>query len=75
MDPELKLRGGRAGSLMMHHPLGATIGAVVLGVPAAWIAQGAEGAAAGFLMGMVGLIMGAPMGAMLAESGSEEKPN
>ena len=75
MHRDLKLRGGRAGNLMLTHPVGAAIGAVVLGVPAAWIAQGAEGAAAGFLMGMVGLVMGAPMGAMLAESGSSDKPN
>jgi len=75
MDRDLKLRGGRTGNLMLHHPIGAAIGAVVLGAPAAWIAQGAEGVAAGVLMGVVGLVMGAPMGAMLAESGSEERPN
>jgi hypothetical protein len=72
MDRELKLRGGRAGSLMLHHPIGAAIGAVVLGAPAAWIAQGAESSlAAGVLMGLVGLVMGAPLGAMLADSGSQ----
>lgn len=73
MDPELKLRGGRTGSLMLHHPLGAAVGAVVLAAPSAWIAHGAEGSAVATLfMGLAGLVMGAPLGAMLADSGSQK---
>ena len=72
MDPELKLRGGRAGSLMLHHPIGAAIGAMVLAAPSAWIAYGAEGAVAAVVLGLTGLAAGAPMGAMLADSGSQK---
>jgi len=73
MDGELKLRGGRAGSLMLHHPIGAMIGAAVLAAPSAWIVYGAEGSALGaVLMGLTGLVAGAPMGAMLADSGSQK---
>ena len=71
MDRELKLQGGHAGSMMLHHPLGATIGALVIAAPCSWIAQSAEGVAAGALMGLVGLVMGAPLGAMLADSASD----
>lgn len=71
MDRELKLRGGRAGSLMLHHPIGAAVGAVVLAAPSAWIAHGAEGSVgAAVFLGLAGLVMGAPLGAMLADSGS-----
>lgn len=72
MDPELKLRGGRAGSLMLHHPIGAAIGAMVLAAPSAWIVYGAEGAVAAVVLGLTGLAAGAPMGAMLADSGSQK---
>jgi hypothetical protein len=73
MDRELKLRGGRVGSLVLHHPLGAALGAMVLAAPSAWIAQGAEGSAgAAVFMGLAGLIAGAPLGAMLADSGSQK---
>jgi hypothetical protein len=71
MDREVKLQGGRTGSMMLHHPLGATIGAVVVAAPCTWIAQGAEGTAAAALVGLVGLVLGAPLGAMLADSASD----
>jgi hypothetical protein len=57
--------------MMLHHPLGATIGAVLVAAPCSWIAHGAEGTAAAALMGLVGLVMGAPLGAMLADSASD----
>ena len=68
MDSRLKLRGGRVGNLMLHHPMGAAVGALVLAIPSAWIANGAEGGAAATFMALVGAIMGAPLGAMLADS-------
>lgn len=71
MDREVKLQGGRTGSMMLHHPLGATIGAVAVAVPCTWIAQGAEGTVAAALVGLVGIVMGAPLGAMLADSASD----
>jgi hypothetical protein len=74
MDPELKLRGGQTGNIMLHHPLGAGLGALALAAPCSWIASGAEGLAAGALMGVLGLVMGAPLGAMLADSASPEPP-
>lgn len=72
MDPQLKLHGGHAGNLMLHHPLGASLGAMALAGPVTWIATGAEGAAVGVVMGLVGLVMGAPLGAMLADSATRE---
>ena len=68
MNPQLKLRGGRTGNMMLHHPLGAGIGALAVAAPCSWIANGAEGVAAAAIMGLVGLLMGAPLGAMLADS-------
>jgi hypothetical protein len=57
---------------MLHHPIGAAIGAMVLAGPSAWIAYGAEGSAvAAVVLGLTGLAAGAPMGAMLADSGSQ----
>ena len=72
MDPELKLRGGRTGNNILHHPLAASIGAAVLAVPCTWIATGVDGVVAGALLGAVGLVMGAPLGAMLADSATPE---
>jgi len=72
MDPQLKLRGGHAGNTILHHPLAAGIGAAVLAAPCTWIATGIDGAVAGMLLGAVGLVMGAPLGAMLAESAAPE---
>ena len=72
MDPQLKLHGGRTGHLMLHHPLGASLGAMALAGPCTWIATGADGAAVGVIMGLVGLVMGAPLGAMLADSATPE---
>lgn len=72
MDPQLKLRGGHAGNTILHHPLAATIGAAVLAAPCTWIATGVDGAVAGILLGAVGLVMGAPLGAMLAESAATD---
>jgi len=72
MDPQLKLRGGRAGNTILHHPLAASIGAAVLAAPCSWIATGVDGAVAGALLGVVGLVMGAPLGAMLADSAKSE---
>jgi len=72
MDPQLKLRGGRTGNNILHHPLAASIGAAVLAAPCTWIATGVDGAVAGALLGAVGLVMGAPLGAMLADSATPE---
>jgi hypothetical protein len=72
MDPQLKLHGGHTGNLMLNHPLGASLGAMALAGPCTWIAAGAEGAAVGVVMGLVGLVMGAPLGAMLADSATAE---
>ena len=68
MDSNLRLRGGQVGNIMLHHPLGAIFGALGLAAPSAWIANGAEGLVAGAIMALVGLVMGAPLGAMLADS-------
>ena len=72
MDSNLKLRGGHVGNVMLHHPLGAALGAVLLAAPCAWIAHGAEGSAAAAFMAFLGVVMGAPLGAMLADSASSE---
>ena len=72
MDPQLKLRGGRTGNTILHHPLAASIGAAVLAAPCTWIATGVDGAVAGALLGAVGLVMGAPLGAMLADSATPQ---
>ena len=72
MDSQLKLRGGHVGNVMLHHPLGAILGGVLLAAPCAWIANGAEGSAAGVFMALLGLVMGAPLGAMLADSAHSE---
>lgn len=72
MDPQLKLRGGRAGNTILHHPLAASIGAAVLAAPCTWIATGVDGVVAGALLGAVGLVMGAPLGAMLADSAAAQ---
>jgi hypothetical protein len=72
MRSELKLRGGRVVSVMLQHPLGASVGAVVLGAPCAWIATGAAGAGAGAFMGLIGLVMGAPLGGIVADSAHPE---
>ncbi len=72
MDPRLKLRGGYTGNIMLHHPFGASLGALALAAPCTWIATGAEGAVVGTVMGLVGLVMGAPLGAMLADSAAAE---
>ena len=72
MDPQLKLRGGRTGNAILHHPLAASIGAAVLAAPCTWIAAGVDGVVAGALLGAVGLVMGAPLGAMLADSATPE---
>jgi len=72
MDPQLKLRGGRTGNTILHHPLAASIGAAVLAAPCTWIATGVDGAVAGALLGAVGLVMGAPLGAMLADSATAQ---
>jgi hypothetical protein len=72
MRSELKLPGGPVVNLMIHHPAGAVVGALVLAAPCTWIAGSAAGTAAGMVMGIVGLLMGAPLGAMLAESASRD---
>lgn len=71
MQKELKVRGGTILNKVAHHPLAATIGALLVAAPCAFLTASVEGAAAGFFMGIVGVAVGAPLGGIIADDAEE----
>jgi len=67
MQDEFRLKGGTVLNRIAHHPLASALAALVVAVPCAALTTAAAGWTAGVAMGLVGLMLGAPIGSMLAE--------
>jgi len=67
MQDELKVRGGTVLNRIAHHPLASLTAALVVAIPCAALTNAVEGTIPGVAMGALGLVVGAPIGAMLAE--------
>ena len=66
MTNDLKVRGGQVLNLVAHHPIASGIAALIVAVPSAALAGTSGGLVAGAFMAMVGIVVGAPLGAMIA---------
>ena len=68
MQDELKVKGGTVLNRIAHHPFASLpIAALVVAIPCAAFTNAVSGTIAGVAMGALGLVVGAPLGAMLAE--------
>ena len=67
MQDELKAKGGTVLNRIAHHPFGSVLAAAAVAIPCAALTNAVEGTIAGVAMGILGIVVGAPIGAMLAE--------
>jgi hypothetical protein len=67
MQDEFKVKGGTVLNRIAQHPFASLLAAAVVAVPCAALTNAVEGGIAGVAMGLLGVAVGAPIGAMIAE--------